>query len=246
MLDLGTGLQFFAATQPTDGSFRGSALLTHMHWDHVQGLPFFPPVDRAGARFDIYAPAQNEGTLAEVFGKLVRPPYFPVHLRELRGDIAFHEVSSSELGIGFAKVKARPVPHLGPTVGYRVSSRDASVAYLSDHQQPVGLSSIDEGVLELCDGVDLLIHDAQYTAAEFAQKSHWGHCTVEYAVKVAKESGAHRLALFHHDPTHGDDQVDHLLEGARCLGEILGVDDIVAAAEGLVIELAAPPKEHHR
>src|SRR4030088_3559480 len=90
--DLGTGLRYFGETQPLDGTFRGSALITHIHWDHVQGLPFFPPADRARAVFDIYGPPQAEGSLGEVFGNFMRPPYFPVHFSELRGEIRFHDV----------------------------------------------------------------------------------------------------------------------------------------------------------
>ncbi len=90
-------------------------------------------------------------------------------------------------------------------------------------------------VLDLCDGVDLLIHDAQYTVEEFPEKSTWGHCTVDYAVHVAKEAGARRLALFHHDPTHHDDAVDSILAHARCLAQGSGIDEVVAAHEGLSI-----------
>ena len=180
ILDLGTGLRLFG-TQPIDGTFRGTALVTHIHWDHVQGLPFFPPVDRPGARFDIYGPTQDEGSLAEVFGELMCPPYFPIHFSELEGDVEFHDVTDEDLKIGTAKVMVRPVPHPGPTVGYRIEWDGVSVAYISDHQAPHELDTVADAVLELCDGVDLLIHDAQYTPAEFAMKSYWGHCTIDYA-----------------------------------------------------------------
>ena len=237
IFDLGTGLRVWADTQPTDGSFRASALVTHIHWDHVQGLPFFPPIDRVGARLDVYAPEQAEGPLAEVFGDFMRPPYFPVHYSELRGDIRFHGVSDADFEIGSAKVKVRPVPHVGPTVGYRVDCDGVSIAYISDHQAPLGLDTIAGSVLELCDSVDLLIHDAQYTPEEFNLKSHWGHCTVEYAILVAKESGARRLALFHHDPGHGDDFMDELEAWAGRRGRELQVDEVFAAREGLQLTL---------
>jgi phosphoribosyl 1,2-cyclic phosphodiesterase len=237
VLDLGTGLRVWAATQPLDGSFRATALVTHIHWDHVQGLPFFAPIDRVGASLDVYAPEQTEGPLDEVFGDFMRPPYFPVHYTELRGDIRFHGVSDTDFEIGSAKVKVRPVPHVGPTVGYRVDWEGVSVAYVSDHQSPPDGDTVAESVLELCDGVDLLIHDAQYTDEEFAAKSHWGHCTVGYSVHVAKEAGARRLALFHHDPSHGDAFVDGLEADARRLAAGSGVDDVFAAREGLRLTL---------
>ena len=236
VLDLGTGLRQFGMTQPTDGSFRGAALITHVHWDHVQGLPFFPPADRPGATLDVYGPRQEEGSLGDVFSGLMRPPYFPVQYSDLRGDIVFHDVNDETFGVGNAKVTARLVPHVGPTLGYRIDWDGVSVAYISDHQQPVAGHAITDGVRELAASVDLLIHDAQYTPAEFAEKSHWGHCTIDYAVAIAKESGARRLALFHHDPAHGDDEMDRLVEGARCLGSMAGVE-ILAASEGLSLSL---------
>ena len=241
VLDLGTGLRQFGMTQPTDGSFRGAALITHVHWDHVQGLPFFPPADRPGATFDVFGPRQEEGSLAEVFSGLMRPPYFPVQYSDLRGAIVFHDVTDETFEVGNAKVTARPVPHVGPTVGYRIDWDGVSVAYVSDHQQPFSGNEITETVLELAEGVDILIHDAQYTPAEFAEKAHWGHCTIDYAVLVAKESGAKRLALFHHDPSHSDDDLDELLDAARCTATYFGVPDVVAAFEGLTLDILPHP-----
>ena len=236
MFDLGTGLRLLADTQPLDGTFRASALVTHIHWDHVQGLPFFPPIDRRGAELDVYGPAQEHGPLAEVFGGFMRPPYFPVHFSELRGDIRFHAVYDADFEIGTAKIKARPVPHCGPTVGYRVDWDGVSVAYVSDHQAPLSLDHVSESVLELCDGADLLIHDAQYTPGEFEEKSHWGHCTMDYAVLVAREAGARKLCLFHHDPAHSDDDLDGFLAEMQDRGTAAGLDGVLSAAEGLSLD----------
>jgi ribonuclease BN (tRNA processing enzyme) len=135
-------------------------------------------------------------------------------------------------------VLVRDVPHVGSTNGYRVEMGGVSVAYLSDHQMPMdGSHSVSDTVLELCDGVDLLIHDAQYTPTEFAEKYYWGHCTVDYAVTVANEAGAKRLALFHHDPAHNDDMVDKMLDGARKLASATSVVEVFAASEGLTLAL---------
>jgi phosphoribosyl 1,2-cyclic phosphodiesterase len=236
IFDLGTGLRAFGETQPLDGSFTGSALVTHIHWDHVQGLPFFPPADRAGARLRIFGPQQDDGGLSEMFDELVRPPYFPVKIGELRGEYSFHEVLKDELQIGSAEVTVRPVPHVGPTVGYRVDLGGTVVTYISDHQAPLDLETIAESVLELAAGADVLVHDAQYTRGEFAEKAHWGHCTIDYAVRVAREAGVRRLVLFHHDPSHGDDCMDALLEQARFEAG-RGAPEIQAAYEGLRLSL---------
>lgn len=237
VFDLGTGLRMWGETLPRDGSFQGHALVTHVHWDHVQGLPFFAPVLAAGASFDVYGPPPPKGTLEECFRQFVSPPYFPVSVDQLEGSIRFHDVVDTDLAIGDAKVMIRAVPHCGLTNGYRVEQDGAVVTYISDHQMPCdGSMSIADSVLELADGADLLIHDSQYTPDEFTQKAHWGHCTVDYAVHVAKEAAVKRLALFHHDPAHNDDIVDDLLAGARkAAGGSL--QEVIAAAEGVTVVL---------
>jgi phosphoribosyl 1,2-cyclic phosphodiesterase len=240
ILDLGTGLRLYGDALPVGEVFRGHALLTHVHWDHVQGLPFFTPVLRPGAELAVYGPPPDPPgthTLAECFEQFICPPLFPVRVADLPGRIDFHTVRDAELAVGDAKVKVRNVPHTGVTNGYRIELDGATVVYISDHQMPLdGSHGIADSVLELCDGADLLIHDAQYTPEEFAQKRDWGHCTMEYAVHVASEAGVRRLALFHHDPTHGDDFVDCLVEQARVLAGPR-VEEVLAAAEGLTIVL---------
>jgi phosphoribosyl 1,2-cyclic phosphodiesterase len=236
VFDMGTGLQRFGRTQPADGSFVGTALVSHIHWDHVQGLPFFPPADRVGARLDVYGPQQDDGPLTELIDGFMRPPYFPVRVSDLRGKITFSEVLKDEIRVGSASVVVRPVPHCGPTVGYRVEWDGAAVAYVSDHQAPEDLDGVADSVLELAARADLLIHDAQYTRAEFAEKSHWGHCTVDYAVKVAREARARCLVLFHHDPAHSDEYIDTLLAEARELAGPCG-PQVLAAYEGMRVQL---------
>ena len=236
IFDLGTGLRPYGALCPLDGTFSGTALVTHLHWDHVQGLPFFAPVHVAGARLDIYGPTQEEGSLGEVFGRFMRPPYFPVQYTELGGEVTFHDVTDDVLAIGSRKVTVRLVPHTGPTLGYRVDGRRGSVTYISDHQAPIGLDTVSDTVLELASEVDVLIHDAQYTPEEFSRKADWGHCTLAYALLVAQTARAKRLVLFHHDPWHSDDDLDRLFAETKQAAEGTGVE-VFAAYEGLVIEL---------
>ncbi|MBV6510230.1 MAG: Ribonuclease BN [Acidimicrobiales bacterium] len=236
VFDLGTGLRYWGSAVAANGSFRGTALVTHLHWDHIQGLPFFTPLHRAGAELDVLGPTQPGGSLRDTVDFFLRPPYFPVTVTELPGHIGFTELDDDTIEVGSALVTAIPVPHIGPTNGYRVDWNGISVAYVPDHQQPMdGGMDVDPRVLELCNGVDLLIHDAQFDEDEFAEKSHWGHCTVDYAVHVAAESQAKRLVLFHHDPTHTDPIVDKLLEQSAHLGDRFGIGEVLAAHEGLTI-----------
>lgn len=237
LLDLGTGLRSYGETIAADEVFVGSVLVTHLHWDHVQGLPFFVPVLKPGARLSVYGPSPEPGVpLGEAFAGFMRPPYFPVTVDQLPGKVEFIDLPPSSIEIGRATVTAAEVPHVGVTNGYRVEVDGVSVAYISDHQQPaVDDHSVAESVLDLARDVDLLIHDAQYTADEFVAKCDWGHCTVEYAVRVAIEAGAKRLVLFHHDPAHDDITLDCLLSAARRLAppEL----EVISAYEGLTISL---------
>jgi phosphoribosyl 1,2-cyclic phosphodiesterase len=238
LFDLGTGARYFGRQCDPNTPFRGSCLITHLHWDHVQGLPFFPPLLRAGSSIDLYAPIQEDGgSIDDVVRNALGPPMFPIGLDELPGHVSFHAKGDEEFSIGDISVTSRLIPHVGHTLGYRLEFGGASVAYLSDHQQPgVDVYEATDNALELCAGVDLLIHDAQYDRAEFARKKDWGHCTVEYAAWIASTSNVARLALFHHDPNHDDDQVDAALAVARKRCQGTGTD-VVAASEGLTLHV---------
>lgn len=237
-LDLGTGMRFWGLGLPDDEPFHGHALLTHMHWDHVQGLPFFTPINQEGATLDIYAPRQETLDVEGHFRQFMQPPYFPIEIDVLVGDIRFHDLADDEVAIGDAKVKSRMVPHIGPTLGFRVELEGGSVAYIPDHQQPLdGSFDITDGVMELCENVDLLIHDAQYTAEEWQERAHWGHCSIDYALHIAREAGARQLALFHHDPGHTDDQIDQIMNDLADDPAAAQLDGLIAASEGLTVEL---------
>jgi phosphoribosyl 1,2-cyclic phosphodiesterase len=243
VLDLGTGARRLGEDLEA-GLVPGeplalTAVTSHLHFDHIQGLPFFAPALREGTVLDVYGPAPHGGSLAEAFGAILRPPYFPVPLAELPADIRFHEIGDEELVLGDLEVVARRIPHVGATCGYRIEAAGVSVAYLSDHQAPRDFETVDPSVLELAAGVDLLIHDAQYTEEEFDRKAHWGHSTFAYAVTVAARAGARRLALFHHDPMHDDERLDALGEEAAGLARAAGVVDVFVASEGLEVEVGA-------
>jgi phosphoribosyl 1,2-cyclic phosphodiesterase len=241
IFDLGTGLRPYGLTHDASAPYRGTVLLTHLHWDHVQGLPFFTPLHHPESELTVYGPRQDDGSLEEVFEGLMRPPYFPIRPSDLAGDIAWRGVGNDDFSVGNARVRSRFVPHVGSTLGYRVDVGGVSVAYVSDHGPGCcggpGGDAISLDVLELCDGVDVLIHDAQHTPEEFAQRAHWGHCTPSYAVHVARESGARELALFHHDPSHDDEQLDLITKRTADEGAHRGLTAVLGAREGMVLDL---------
>ncbi|MEO1063143.1 MAG: MBL fold metallo-hydrolase [Actinomycetota bacterium] len=239
VLDLGTGLR-----RLSEGPMRAIALVTHLHFDHVQGLPFCAGLLHHGAQIDIYGPPQEQGSLRDAFEQFVRPPLFPVQLDHLPGEYRFHEVDEERFEVApGVEVEARRVPHPGPTNGYRIECDGASLAYIPDHQEPTDPLDVAPGVLELAREVDLLIHDAQYTPEEFARKSDWGHCTVEFAVGVALQARARRLALFHHDPSHSDGLIDVMVSGARECAARFGSLDVFAAREGAEVAVAGAATE---
>jgi len=244
VLDLGTGLRPLGhALEDRYGlgnPVEVTAFLTHLHWDHIIGLPFCTPLLREGGRMDVYGPPQEGGTLHDIIDRVVKPPFFPVQVKELQGKIEFNEVTDEVIAVGSAKVRVRRVPHVGTTLGFRIEAGNASVAFVSDHQAPDDRSVVAPAVLELCDHADLVIHDAQYTEEEYRAKATWGHSTIGYAVHVAAAAGARQLALFHHDPQHTDDDIDGLLAQAKVAPDAARLDGVVAAREGLVIDLGRP------
>ena len=241
LFDLGTGLRPYGMT--CEGTFHGTALLSHLHWDHMQGLPFFVPLHQDGATLDVYGPRQAEGPLGDVFAQMMRPPFFPIRPTDLIGEVRFHDTADDDFPVGLAKVRSRWIRHVGPTLGFRVDWNGTSIAYLPDHGPGTVAEHADDfvpaEVLELCDGVDVLIHDAQHTRAEYEPKRHWGHCTVDYAMLVAREVNARSLVLFHHDPIHGDDEMDRIGEDAQELAASMGVPEVIVARDGLKLHLAA-------
>ena len=212
LLDLGTGLRYFGQhysshhSEPLDAV----ALVTHLHWDHIQGLPFFGPILREGAHLEVYGPRQEDGqSFVAAISRAFSQPTFPVGLHDLRGKFEFHDVEACDFSVDEYRIMSRRVPHIGPTVGYRIELGEISIAYISDHQQPTdGTFAVPDGVRELAEGVDLLIHDSQYTADEFAVKGHWGHCTADFAVEIGAACHVKRVALYHHDPDRTDAQLD--------------------------------------
>ena len=237
VLDAGTGIRRMGAL--LDGApFRGALLLGHLHWDHTQGLPFSPSFDQPGASVDLYLPAQ--GDPVEVLSRAMSPPHFPILPTDLRGSWSFTSLEAGRHSIAGFDVLALDIPHKGGrTFGYRITSASSggSMAYLSDHWPisvgggPDGLGEYHPSVLELCTGVDVILHDAQYTAAELPGRKDFGHSAIEYAVELGQRCGS-AVLLYHHDPSRTDDALDELVAPYAS-----HVPPVTAAHEGELLEL---------
>jgi phosphoribosyl 1,2-cyclic phosphodiesterase len=191
-----------------DQPFRGSILLTHLHWDHTHGLPFARAVDRDDAVVDLYLPAQD-GDPVELLGRALGPPHFPIGPTELRGDWRFHALEAGKHRIAGFDIVAADVPHKGGrTFGYRVIDGASSLAYIPDYW----LAAATEEPADLIDGAGLLLHDSQHTAAEMEEKAFLGHSSIEYTIELARRHDVERLVLFHHDPRRTDDEIDLIVE----------------------------------
>jgi phosphoribosyl 1,2-cyclic phosphodiesterase len=238
VLDAGTGLRRVTGLLRGE-PFAGTIILTHLHWDHVHGLPFFTAGDRADARVTLLLPEPEGNKSAEdVLAEGMSPPHFPITPRGLRGDWTFGAVAPGAFKADGFTVEAREVPHKGGrTFGYRVSDGHSSVAYIPDHcptalgPGPEGWGEYHPDALALAAGADLLIHDAFLRPEEVPALGSFGHPAADYAVSLARRAGAGRVLLAHHKPDRTDDELDALAARFRA-------DPRVAvAAEGQVIDL---------
>jgi len=239
ILDAGTGLR---GVTPLFGgqAFAGTILLTHLHWDHVQGLPFFRAGDRDDARVTLLLPGQGDGrTAAEVLARGMSPPHFPIPPSGLRGEWSFGTIEPGPFKAGGFMVEAREVPHKGGrTFGYRVSDGRCVVTYIPDHcptvagPGPEGWGEYHPAALDLAAGADLLIHDSFMLAHEVAAEAAFGHAAAEYAVGLGRRAGVRRVMLAHHKPDRTDDELDEL--AARFASVTPAV---IVAAEGGILDL---------
>lgn len=207
VLDAGTGLRSLSAMLPGP-SFSGAILLSHLHWDHAQGIPFFIAGDHPDSRVDLYLPAQDGRDGHGLLAQMMSPPAFPITPDGLRGDWTFNALEPGTLEVAGFTVTAAEIAHKGGrTFGYRVDDGTASIAYLPDHAPAQGCT--DAGLALMAD-VDALLHDAQFVESERAIADLFGHATIDEAIHLAEQANAGTLVLFHHGPARTDDRLDEI------------------------------------
>jgi diguanylate cyclase (GGDEF)-like protein len=252
ILDCGTGARelglHLAQTLPQP--IRLHLFIGHTHWDHIQGFPFFVPAFLPGSELNIYAPLGFQRGLEEAMAGQMEYSYFPVKMRDLRSRIHFTELDEGFFRVGGVLVETQFLNHTAPTIAYRMTSDGATIAYATDHEPfwnasgRVSQHPGDERHIAFLKGANLVIHDAQYTDAEYRDKVGWGHSSIEYAVDVALAAGVERLVLFHHDPAHDDATMERIEAMARDhVGRRGQALDVLAAREGLELEVLGSSAE---
>lgn len=266
IIDAGTGLRRLGKSLMEEkfgeGDGEAHLLISHTHWDHIQGLPFFSPLYQEGNKLNIFARQRDDTHLQNIFASQTQDPYFPVPLTSLKAEMGFHELSEGQaFELGKARISCTRLNHPWIAMAYRVDVDGASVVYASDTapfrdillenefiaKPPVLGGPLDPGdraklaamradLIDLSRGADLLIYDTQFTPEEYASRPHWGHSTPDDAISIAREAGVKSLMLYHHAPARSDDEQDAILAAAR-LAANSDAFSIHAASEGLEVVL---------
>jgi len=241
VLDAGTGARGLGVALLEDPPARIDLLLTHLHVDHLEGLSAFEPIWRPQTDLHIWGPASPVASLDERIATYFSPPLFPIHLSEVPARCTFHDAPDDGWRIGSSRLWSEPIQHPGPTVGYRIEADGRVLTYLTDHEPALGadLRTMPGAWISgfaLAAGADLLIHDTQYTPAEYADRFGFGHSSTDHVAAFAEKAGVDRLVLFHHDPMHDDTALDAIRDAVvdawsvdpeRCLVATEGAELIV-------------------
>jgi phosphoribosyl 1,2-cyclic phosphodiesterase len=258
IFDAGTGIRGLGdALMATGESVKAFLVISHPHWDHIQGFPFFKPAFISGNEFTIVGPQSKHVTLRQMISSQMDKAYFPIQLEELKATIHFHPVKEESIQVFDAMLSSCYVNHPSFALGYRLDASGRSLVYISDNEpfdrevaksvKNVERVIVDkyssqrgdpnQRIFDFARGADVLIYDATYTPEEYINHVRWGHSHYLFSLKVADEAGVRKLVLFHHDQTHSDEKVDEILQ--TCRKEIKTRNygfECVAAAEGMEID----------
>jgi phosphoribosyl 1,2-cyclic phosphodiesterase len=233
---------------------RGHILISHTHWDHIQGIPFFEPFFEAGGEWDIYGPKGLLQSIRDTLAGQMEYTYFPIGVDKFGATIRYHDLVEGAFSIDDVHIVTQYLNHPALTLGYRVRADGATMVYCCDHEPNVAsagsgeleITGQDRRHVEFLAGADLVIHDAQFTAQEYPQRIGWGHSPAEYVVQVCQAAGVKQVMLTHHDPLRDDEAVDRIIAGLR--QRAAGMQPPLAidgAAEGQLVEIA-PTRERSR
>jgi ribonuclease BN (tRNA processing enzyme) len=214
-------------------------LLSHLHMDHVQGLPFFPPLLDPEVEVHVWGPVSTTRTLRERIARYLSPPLFPIRVRDL-GNVTFHDVVPGEFELGSIHITADLISHPGSTLGYRLSENGSVLTYMPDHEPALGHNGFPgdpqwTSGYALAEGADVLIHDAQYEDDEYTERVGWGHTSVSDLAEFVRMTSPGRLVSFHHDPGHDDQRLDALHE--RLDDRLAGCTELIPGTTGLVVDV---------
>jgi len=239
ILDCGTGLRMLGnewTRARHDGGIEAQVLVTHYHWDHIQGLPFFHPFFNARDRFHFYSFQSKDlgpNSLRQVLEAQLAKPYFPIDVSTMSAEREFREVAGGEKWkVGSTAVSTAWLNHPQGCLGYRLDTAAGSIVYATDNEP--GVAEFDENLRQLASGADVLIYDAQYSPEQLSStRKGWGHSSWLEGTKLARQVKARNLILFHHDPDSADQKVDQFLSASR-----QEFPATWAATEGMTITLS--------
>jgi phosphoribosyl 1,2-cyclic phosphodiesterase/CheY-like chemotaxis protein len=262
ILDAGSGIRLLGLALDKEfgpRSMKLTLLISHTHWDHIQGLPFFSPAYNQKNLIRVLGYEGARAGLAKILASQMETPFFPVSLRELPSHLAIEELKEMDFQVGKVEVRSKFANHPGICAGYRLSTSSGSIAYFPDNEpyEPLKLHlasrdgiSQEEArdfaiaerakMVEFLQGCDFAIMDTQYTDEEYTDHIGWGHSSLSSVVSLALDANVGRLLLFHHDPNHDDEMIDKMVERARALVATSGKPlEVEAAREGAEILLCA-------
>lgn len=256
ILDAGSGIRLLGNELLKAGKpVKANIFISHMHWDHIQGIPFFTPAFLPQNHFTFYGAQDSDKNLLKIIADQMDPTYFPIELKDMAAHLEFRTLSEGFYTIDGVRVQTMYVNHPGNALGFKFFLNGNSLVYISDNE-PFNQDTIDnqqshenaddvilgedgnQKLIHFLAGTHTLVHDAQYNSDEYAQKITWGHSPLNFTVQIALQAGIQRLVLFHHDPMHDDETVDEMLRSARALAAESGRTlEILAAKEGLELHI---------